>query len=106
MQYLSKHFFFICSIKELGAVRHFMRTSLADKTPEEKFKLMEPVLEINPRHPIIRKLCTVRESDPELAKMVSNQLFDNAITAAGLMDDARSMVTRINDLLAKALEKW
>ncbi len=66
------------SIKELGAVRHFMRTSLADKSPEEKFKLMEPILEINPRHPIIKKLCTVRESDPELAKMVSQQLFDNA----------------------------
>ena len=33
------------------------------------------------------------------------QIFDNAMIAAGLMDDPRSILRRMNDLLEKALEK-
>ena len=33
------------------------------------------------------------------------QLFDNSMIAAGLIDDPRRMLTRINELLAKTLEK-
>ena len=33
------------------------------------------------------------------------QLFDNAMIAAGLMDDPRKMLTRINELMTKTLEK-
>lgn len=33
------------------------------------------------------------------------QLYDNAMINAGLTDDPRSMVGRLNELLVKALEK-
>lgn len=33
------------------------------------------------------------------------QIYDNGMIAAGLNDDPRPMISRLNDLLAKALEK-
>jgi TNF receptor-associated protein 1 len=55
--------------------------------------------EINPHHPIIVGLNRTREAKPELAKKVAEQVFDNARFAAGLLDDPRSMVKRLNSLL-------
>jgi TNF receptor-associated protein 1 len=33
------------------------------------------------------------------------QIYENAMIAAGLVDDPRAMVGRLNDLLVKVLEK-
>ncbi len=55
--------------------------------------------EINPHHPIIVGLNRTREAKPELAKKVAEQVFDNARFAAGLLEDPRSMVKRLNSLL-------
>ena len=33
------------------------------------------------------------------------QLYDNAMLAAGLIEDPRSMLGRLNELMSKALEK-
>ena len=33
------------------------------------------------------------------------QLFDNAMVTAGLVEDARPMINRLNELLTKVLEK-
>jgi len=33
------------------------------------------------------------------------QIYDNAMITAGLNDDPRPMISRLNDLLTKALEK-
>lgn len=60
-------------------------------------------LEINPRHPLIKKLAVVTGSDPELANLVAGQLFDNALIAAGLLDDAQETVNRMNALMEKAM---
>ena len=60
-------------------------------------------LEINPRHPLLRKLASAKDNNPELAKLVARQLFDNALIAAGLLDDARETVSRMNTLMEKAL---
>lgn len=57
------------------------------------------------RHPIIRKLSTLRTDNSVLAKLLAEQLFDNAMVSAGLLDDARSMVNRLNSLLEKVLDK-
>jgi len=71
---------------------------------DENFKDEVKVeLEINPRHPLIRKLAATRESNPELAGLVASQLFDNALIAAGLLEDARDMVRRMNELMEKAM---
>jgi len=60
-------------------------------------------LEVNLAHPIIQKLNEIRETDKDLAKLVVDQVYDDALVAAGLMDDARLMVPRMNKILAKAL---
>ena len=60
-------------------------------------------LEINPRHPLVKKLAAARDENPGLAKLVAAQLFDNALIAAGLLEDARDTVRRMNELMEKAM---
>ncbi len=60
-------------------------------------------LEINPRHPIIVRLGAMRRSDEGLAVTVAEQVLDNARVAAGLLDDPRAMLGRLNDLLERVL---
>lgn len=58
-------------------------------------------LELNPRHPLVHKLDALRESDPALAKLVAEQVLDNTLIAAGLLDNPRGMTQRIYELLGK-----
>jgi HSP90 family molecular chaperone len=62
-------------------------------------------LEINPSHPLIRALASARTTNAEVAKQVAQQMYDNALIAAGLMDDARPILTRMTTLLEAALKK-
>jgi len=55
--------------------------------------------EVNPRHPLIVGLNRTRESNADLAAKVAEQIYDNARFAAGLLEDPRSMVKRLNSLL-------
>lgn len=74
------------------------------KAMDENFKDEVKVeLEINPRHPLVRKLAEVRESSPDVAKLVAAQLLDNALISAGLLDDARETIRRMNSLMEKAM---
>lgn len=57
------------------------------------------VLELNPVHPIIKQLSSLRDSNQEVAELVAGQLFDNALMNADLVHDPRRMVGRINKLL-------
>jgi molecular chaperone HtpG len=70
----------------------------SEAKPEPKIDL-----EINPGHPIITRLEAMRQSDPSLAGKVAEQIFDNAKVAAGLLDDPREMIGRLNQLLEKLL---
>ncbi|MBC8001485.1 MAG: molecular chaperone HtpG [Opitutaceae bacterium] len=60
-------------------------------------------LEINPAHPIISRLDAMRQKDAVLAGQVAEQVLDNARVAAGLLDDPRTMLNRLNQLLEKVL---
>jgi TNF receptor-associated protein 1 len=60
-------------------------------------------LEINPAHPILSRLDAMRQKDGALAASVAEQVFDNARVAAGLLEDPRSMLNRLNQLLEKVL---
>ncbi|RPJ35865.1 MAG: molecular chaperone HtpG [Verrucomicrobiaceae bacterium] len=74
------------------------------KAMDENFKDEVKVeLEINPRHPLVRKLAAASEANPELAKLVSRQLLDNALISAGLLEDARDTINRMNTLMEKAM---
>lgn len=61
--------------------------------------LPKQTVEINPNHEIIAGLYHLKDSDPDLAQVLAEQVFDNCLTAAGLLDDGRSMLPRLNDLL-------
>lgn len=74
------------------------------KAMDENFKDEVKVqLEINPRHSLVRKLSEAREKNPEVAGLVARQLLDNALIAAGLLDDARDTISRMNALMEKAM---
>ncbi len=62
-------------------------------------------LEINPAHPIMARLDAMRQKDTALAGSVAEQILDNARVAAGLLEDPRAMLTRLNSLLEKVLTK-
>lgn len=55
--------------------------------------------EINPRHLVMQKLNATRASNPERAVLVAEQLLDNALISAGLLEDPSAMVKRLNKLL-------
>ena len=61
-------------------------------------------LEINPRHPVIVRLDKIRQTNQELAVKVVEQINDNARVAAGLLDDPRPMLKRLNELLEQVLK--
>lgn len=64
--------------------------------------LPEQRLEINAKHPIIKHLAALRESDADLAAVVARQLFSNALISAGLLDDPRTMLADLNQILEHA----
>ncbi|KAK2119515.1 TNF receptor-associated protein 1, mitochondrial [Saguinus oedipus] len=74
------------------------------KTQEGRAQLLQPTLEINPRHALM-KLNQLQASEPGLAQLLVDQIYENAVIAAGLVDDPRAMVGRLNELLVKTLER-
>ncbi|MDG1854368.1 MAG: molecular chaperone HtpG [Verrucomicrobiales bacterium] len=61
-------------------------------------------IEINPRHDLIKKLHEVRQSRPDLAPMIAEQIVDNALLSAGLLDESKNMVNRVYDIMLKSLD--
>lgn len=53
-----------------------------------------PKLQVNPRHPLVRNLAVLRESNEELATIISQQILDNARVVAGQLEDPSQMVKR------------
>ena len=77
----------------LKAAQHESKTAAPEKQN----------LEFNTRHGLILRLQKMRQTDEVLAAKVTEQLFDNACVAAGLLEDPRSMLKRLNELLEQVL---
>ena len=60
-------------------------------------------LELNPKHPMIKKLEAAREAKPEVAKLVAEQILDNALIAAGLLEDDKNMLQRLDKIMEESL---
>lgn len=58
-------------------------------------------LQINPKNSIIRGLSELKDKDEPTAKLVANQLLDNALASANLLDDPREMIARSYQALEK-----
>lgn len=81
-----------------------------NKAQYDQFKQMvqqqNPItLEINPNHEMIVKLNAVRKVDSDIAKEISNQLYENAQVNAGIIDDPKSMIKRIEKFMSMALDE-
>ena len=75
------------------------RMMKAMKKPGEAEETVKVNLEINPRHTVIKKLAGLRTTNADKAELVAEQLLDNALIAAGLMEDPSRMIARLNKLL-------
>ena len=85
-----------------ASMRRIMKAMKQDASPEGPVK---QDLEINPAHSLIIRLENIRQADASLAGSVAEQVLDNARVAAGLLEDPRAMLNRLNQLLEKVLEK-
>ena len=95
----------VVTVEEMAAARHFIKTQGTNFSEEQRYNILQPQLEINPSHPIINKLASLRTSNPKLASLVTEQLFANAMVGAGLVEDPRTILKSMNDLLLEALSK-
>jgi len=79
-------------------MRKMMKQLMAGK--EETGMNNVPVtLELSADHHIITTLHTIRESNEPVARMAVEQLFDNALIAAGVLDDPRALLQNLNKVL-------
>lgn len=92
-----------CIVTDHEASSHRMRKLMSLNAGEAAASIPPQRLEINPRHPVIIGLFHTKDTDPILASKVAEQLFDNALVSAGLLDDPRTMIKRLNALLEDAL---
>jgi len=95
----------IVTDSESGAMRRMMR--LVDTTDGGRSGMALPKqqVELNPKHPIIIGINSIKEREPTLAKVLIEQIFDNCLLAAGVMDDGRSMLPRLNDILLTVVKE-
>ena len=77
-----------------------MMEAMGQSMPTTKATLV-----INPRHSVIHALSTLIESDEDTAKLVAQQLTDNALLAAGLLENAHQMAARTTQLIEKLVQK-
>jgi len=85
---------------ESASMRKMMRyVNVNDGSGIDKLPLPKQNVEINPNHPIIAGLNVIRTNKPSLAKICADQVYDNCLLAAGLLDDSQSMLRRINDII-------
>lgn len=89
----------IVTDNESGAMRRMMRLVDTSEGSRDGIPLPKQNVEINPGHSVIVGINELRKSEPTLAKVLAEQVYDNCLVAAGLLDDSRSMLPRLNDLL-------
>jgi len=69
--------------------------------PEGEMPASKVKFQINPNHAIIHGLSKLMEKDEPTALLVANQLLDNALASANLLDDPREMIARSYQALEK-----
>ena len=76
-----------------------MMKAMGQEAPEEK-----PTLEINAGHNLVKKLSSLKDSDPDLAEAIGTQLADQALLAAGLIENPQAVAARMNSLLDRLVK--
>lgn len=89
---------------EHGMTAH-MRQMMQAMNPSEALPPLKAELELNPRHALVHALATAREQNPDLARLAAEQLLDQALLAAGLLEDRVGLVNRGYRLIEAALSQ-
>ncbi len=71
---------------------------------DHEYQIPPKILEINPRHPILKRLAALPE-DSEIGKLVIEQIYEDALLIEGLHPDPASMILRIQKLMESALNQ-
>ncbi|MDR3577246.1 MAG: molecular chaperone HtpG [Anaerolineaceae bacterium] len=69
-----------------------------------EFEAPQKILEINPRHAIIKHFSRLTQDDP-LSGLVIDQIYEDALLSEGLHPDPASMISRIQQFMEAALNE-
>lgn len=69
----------------------------------EKFEAPKKILELNPGHVMLKDLLTL-EPGSDLQHLIIEQIYESALLVEGLHPDPSSMVERVQQIMAAALE--
>ena len=74
------------------------------KMVNKDYQLSKRVLEINPGHPLIRKMVALHKADPAapLLKTLALQLLDNMKLREGILSDTEATIARIQQIMLDA----
>lgn len=89
----------IVTDNESGAMRRMMRLVDASDGNRDGIPLPKQHVEVNPTHAVIVGIYDLIQKEPTLARVLAEQVYDNCLVAAGLLDDSRCMLPRLNDIL-------
>lgn len=82
-------------------LRRMMKATLQG-APEAQLNMasLPATLELNPSHELVTALYHLRKTNSDVAKLLVEQLLDNASIAAGILEEPKTMLPRLNKLLS------
>ncbi|KAF4673018.1 TNF receptor-associated protein 1, mitochondrial [Perkinsus chesapeaki] len=93
-------------------MRRMMKQMMAQTGQGDQNDALQAIpmtLELNPDHPTVRKLGDLAASkaarSEDIAKVAVSQLFDNACIAAGMVEDPRTILDRLQKMLDVCVEQ-
>jgi len=101
------------TVWNLGVTRNFIRqqrmtnpeASSEMMQEDELARICEPKLQLSKTNPIILKLHSLVDSDPETAELLLMYIYNSSMINAGIQDDAVMAVAKSSGLIEKLLEK-
>ncbi|CAA9988206.1 heat shock protein 90, putative [Plasmodium knowlesi strain H] len=82
-------------------LRKVMKATMKNSSFQDNNMLnnLPATLELNPSHTIVTSIFHLKNTNQDVAKLLVQQLYDNACIAAGILEDPRSLLTKLNELL-------
>jgi molecular chaperone HtpG len=74
---------------------------------EKGVQTKKRILEVNPRHALVRNIGLIAQRDPQAAKIqiYGEMLYDQALLSEGVVEDPAKLVKRIQELLIESSER-
>jgi TNF receptor-associated protein 1 len=79
-------------------MRKMMKNLMAGKE-NDGMSNIPMTLELSPEHHIVTTLHAIKDENEPVARIAVEQIFDNALIAAGTLDDPRVLLSRLNKVL-------